>query len=199
MIKVYASYFASFLLNWLKDASNIKNIILFGSVAKGDATKNSDVDIFIDVKKDNAKFKSDVALVLEEFYKSREALIFKNDGIDNKINVISGRLEDWPDLRKSIDSTGILLYGQYVASGVKGRKYILISWSKIGKNRGAFLNKLYGFIVNRKRYKGLIEKLNGRKIGKSSLMVPIENHREIISVLKDYDVSAHSIEIWNES
>jgi len=198
MIKAYTSYFISYLLNSLKDITNLKNIILFGSVAKGTASKDSDVDLFIDVKKNNSKFESNVKNVLVEFYKSRDALIFKNKGIDNKINLIIGKLEDWTDLRKSIEGTGILLYGNYVASGVRGKKYLLISWDKIGKNRGAFLNKLYGFVINGNRYKGLIEELQGRKIGKSSLMVPIENHNEIMVVLKHYHVSASSIEVWNE-
>ncbi|MDP4039304.1 MAG: nucleotidyltransferase domain-containing protein [Candidatus Pacearchaeota archaeon] len=199
MIKSYASYFVSYLLGSLKDVGNVKNIILFGSVAKGNSNRDSDVDIFIEIKKNNLKFKSGVEKTLEEFYQSRDALIFKNKGIDNKINVIVGKLDDWSELRKSIEGTGILLYGSYVASGVKGKKYILISWDKIGKNRGAFLNKLYGFKVNGKRYKGLIDELQGRKIGKSSLMVPIEGHKDIMAVLKHYDVSASFIEVWNES
>ena len=154
MIKSYASYFVSYLLYELGDYSNIKNVILFGSVSTGNATSKSDVDIFIEVKKDNSNFKKNVENVLEKFYKSREALIFKNKGIDNKINVLIGKLNDWKDLKKSIESTGIVLYGPFIASGsLKGKKYIIISWDKIGRNRGAFLNKIYGFKVGEKKYK----------------------------------------------
>ena len=46
MIKAYASYFVSYLLRELGD-SNIRNVILFGSVVRGEAGKDSDVDIFI--------------------------------------------------------------------------------------------------------------------------------------------------------
>ena len=51
MITNYASYFTSYLLYHLKKKENISNIILFGSVAKGEAKKSSDVDIFIEVKR----------------------------------------------------------------------------------------------------------------------------------------------------
>src|SRR3989344_2825565 len=197
MIKAYASYFVSYLLYELGDYSNIKNVILFGSVSTGNATSKSDVDIFIEVKKYNSNFKKNVENVLEKFYKSREALIFKNKGIDNKINVLIGKLNDWKDLKKSIESTGIVLYGPFIASGsLKGKKYIIISWDKIGRNRGAFLNKIYGFKVGEKKYKGMIETFGGRKIGKSSLMIPVENKDEIFKAIKDYDVNARLIEVY---
>ncbi len=197
MIKSYASYFVSYLLYELKADSNIKNIILFGSVATSKSTKESDVDIFVDVRKDNVRFKEGIKRILDNFYKSREALIFKNKGIDNKISVIVGKLDDWKELKKSIESTGVVLYGPYLSSSnLVGKKYALISWNNIGKNRGAFLNKLYGFSVSEKRYKGLIEELNGRKVGKSSLMIPVESKEEIFDLIKKYEVSAQVMEIY---
>jgi len=106
MIKAYASYFVSYLLTKIKD-ENISNIILFGSVAQNQATKNSDVDIFIEIRKKTKKFKEKISQITKEFYQSREALLFKNKGIDNKINIITGKLNEWENLKKSIESTGI--------------------------------------------------------------------------------------------
>ena len=55
-VQAYASTFASFLMRKLGDnIKDIDRIILYGSVAKGNAMKNSDVDIFIDTKKDLKK------------------------------------------------------------------------------------------------------------------------------------------------
>jgi predicted nucleotidyltransferase len=180
----------------LKTAGEIKSIILFGSVAKEEETKQSDIDIFIEVKKENKKLDLEVKNILNEFYESREALIFKNKGIDNKINVITGKLENWPDLKKSIDSTGIIFYGRYIPSGIEGRKNAIIIWDKIGKNRGAFLNKLYGFRIGEIRYKGMIENFDGKKLGKSSIMVPVEYRDEILKIAKKYRVSTKIIEVW---
>ncbi|MCH7568712.1 MAG: nucleotidyltransferase domain-containing protein [Nanoarchaeota archaeon] len=194
--KVYVSYFVSYLLNELNDLSNIKQIILFGSVAISEARKDSDIDIFVDINKRNEKLKNKIKKITEEFYKSREALLFKTRKIDNKINVIIGKLDEWKDLRNSIESTGIVLYGPYISSKVKGRKYTVFYWDKIEKNRGAFLNKVYGFKVKDKRYKGLIEELNGKKLGKSSVMIPVEHRNEIIKLLKKYRVNSKILEVY---
>lgn len=198
MLKSYASYFSSYLLYNLKDSDNIIRIILFGSVAKEENNKESDVDIFIEVKKKSKTIVDQVERITEDFYKSREALIFKSNGVDNKINVIVGKLEEWGDLKKSIDSTGIVLYGRYASSGFKvgGKKYSLFFWNKIGKNRGAFLNKVYGFNSKGKKYRGLFEIFGGRKLGKSSIMVPIEHKDEILKLLKHYQVNAKIIEVF---
>ncbi|KHO55172.1 MAG: hypothetical protein QT10_C0005G0009 [archaeon GW2011_AR19] len=196
MIKAYASYFVSYLINNFKKIENISDIILFGSAAKGEAKKSSDIDFFIEVKRNSKNFEKEIIDLVNDFYKSREALIFKTKGIDNKINVIVGKLEDWADLRKSIESTGIVFYGNYIASYVKGKKHIIFFWDKIGKNRGAFLNKIYGFNSKGKRYIGLIENFNGRKLGKSSFMVPVEYREEIVKLFKHYKVNSKIIDVY---
>lgn len=196
MIKSYASYFSSYLLDNFGENGSIEKIILFGSVAKNEASKESDVDIFIEVKKESKKIKNKIEKILENFYKSRESLIFKSKGIDNKINLIIGKLEKWRDLEKSIESTGIVLYGKYTSSNIEGRKHLVIFWDRIEKNRGAFLNKVYGVRIKGKRYPGLIEKLGGRKLGKSSIMIPIENKDEVLKSIKIYKVHAKIIEVY---
>lgn len=192
----YASYFTSYILDNINDIDNLNKIILFGSASREEATKESDIDIFIVVNKLTKTFEKKLDKLTEDFYKSRNALIFKNKGVDNKINLIIGKLEKWRDLKKSIESTGIVLYGGYAPSGVEGKKYALFYWDKIEKNRGAFLNKIYGFKVGKKEYKGLIEILEGRKIGKSSIMVPVEYKREILKLIKKYKVNSRIIEIY---
>lgn len=197
MFKSYASYFVSYLLANLKSMEEINNIILFGSVTKEEATKESDVDIFVELKKENRKLKKEIEKSVEEFYKSREALLFKTKGIDNKINLIIGKFDKWNELKKSIESTGIILYGKYHGGKIEGKKYLIIFWDNIKKNRGAFLNKIYGFRVKEKSYKGLIEILAGKKLGKSSMMIPVEHKKEIETLLEKYKVNAKVIEIWH--
>jgi|SRR3989344_166675 len=195
-IKAYASYFASFLINNLDDFSNLKSVILFGSVAREEAGKDSDIDIFIDVKKANKNEEKKFNKILEEFYKSREALLFKTKGIDNKINLIIGKLDEWNDLKESIDSNGLILYGNYISGGASGKKHALIYWNKIERNRGAFLNKIYGFSVKGKKYRGFLEINNGRRLGKSCIIIPIENLKEFEGILKYYGVNARIVEVY---
>ena len=195
-VQAYASTFASFLMRKLGDnIKDIDRIILYGSVAKGNAMKNSDVDIFIDTKKD---LKKEVSDIIDEFYKSREALLFKTKRIENEINVKTGELKNWRELHRSIISTGVTLWGRYEAleKPIGSQHKIIFYWDKIDKNRGAFLNKIYGFKSGEKRYIGLLEKINGGKIGKSSIILPIEHKEEIIGLLKKYGVHAKTIEIF---
>jgi len=196
-IKAYSNYFVSFLLNELDNVSNINQIILFGSVAKEEATKNSDVDIFIDLKRKDKNFDGIIKKIEDRFYKSREALLFKNKGIYNKINVIIGKLEEWKDLKDSIESHGIVLYGPYIPEKIGGRKHVIVLWSKIGENRGAFLNKIYGVKIRDKIYKGLVELLGGRKLGKSSVMIPAENKKDFLDLMKKYKVDYKILEVYS--
>ena len=170
--------------------------MLFGSAARDEATKESDIDLFINLKKEDKKLNKEIDKVLEEFYKSREALLFKTKKIENKINIIVGKINEWPELKRSIESEGIVLYGQYISSNVKGKKYAIIFWSEIEKNRGAFLNKIYGFRVKSKRYLGLLQSYNGMKLGKSAILIPVENKDEILKLIRHHKVSAKILEIY---
>src|SRR4030042_1767193 len=96
---------------------------------------------------------------------------------------------------ESIESTGIVLYGRYVSRKAKGKKHAIIFWDKIEKNRGAFLNKSYGFKVGEKRYKGLLGVFGGKKHGKSCIVIPVEKREEILSLAKKYKANARIVEV----
>jgi len=195
MHKAYASAFTSYLLKSLNESKNIKSIILFGSAARGEATKESDIDLFVEVE-NSKKLEKEIDSSIQNFYSTREYLQFKAKGIENQIHVTTGKLSDWKELKSSIESTGIILFGQYSSSGVTGKKQLIFSWDKIGKNRGSFLNKLYGFKVDRKRYPGLIEKLKGKKLGKSTIMTPVDHRNEIFDLIKKHKVNARILEVY---
>ncbi len=198
MLKSYAFYFVAYLLNNLKSIGDIERIVLYGSVAKDEATKESDIDIFIEVEKKTKKFDKEIKGIIEEFYQSREAVLFKAKSIENKFNVKIGDLKDWKDLYQSIVSTGIVMYGPYEAkelpSGVK--HFIIVFWERINKNRGAFLNKIYGFKFKKKSYIGLLSRISGRKLGKSCIMIPIQYKKDILKLLRKYEVKAKTIEVF---
>ncbi len=193
-MKSYASTFVSFLLRKV-GPKRIDRIILFGSVAKGESTKDSDVDIFIDTRE---KIKDRIEKVVKDFYKSREAAIFRSRGIDNEIAVKVGELKKWKELHRVITSTGIVLWGEFQAKKrpIGSKHEVVFHWDKIGKNRGAFLNKLYGFRVKDKEYKGLLEKLGGRRMGKSCIIIPHQHKEKIYELIKKYKVEAKTLEVF---
>lgn len=197
MHKAYASAFTTYLLNTLNEPKNIKSIILFGSAARNEATKESDIDIFIETEKKDKKLEQKINKLTSEFYKTREFLQFKIKGIKNKFHVIIGKLDEWKDLKNSIESTGIILYGPYISSNMKGKKHLIVYWESIGKNRGAFLNKLYGFKTKGKKYQGLIETKNWKKLGKSSILIPIEDKNKLFDLIKKYQVHAKLLDVYH--
>ena len=199
MLIGYASYFVSYLLTNLKDSESMERIVLFGSAARGEADKESDVDIFIEVKKKTNKLEQDLQKAEQGFYQSREAALFKAMGINNKFSIKVGRLKEWKELYRGIASTGIVLYGHYEAkelpSGVK--HFVIVFWNGVGKNRGAFLNKLYGFKIRNKHYEGLIQKYDGKKIGKSCIMLPAQHKNELFRLLKMHEAKAQILDVFS--
>ncbi|MBS3079137.1 nucleotidyltransferase domain-containing protein [Candidatus Pacearchaeota archaeon] len=199
MLDSYPMYFVSYLFDNLKDENeNIEKIILFGSFAKQEATKESDVDLFIDTRKKSDKFSDKIRKIEANFYLSREASLFKIKGITNKFSIKIGKLNDWKDLERSIMSTGIILYSRYETKELpfQTKHHIIFFWDKIGKNRGAFLNRMYGFKVKEKSYLGLIQKYSGKKLGKSCVMIPIQYKDDVLKLIKEYEVESKAIEVF---
>ncbi|MBI5332058.1 MAG: nucleotidyltransferase domain-containing protein [Candidatus Aenigmarchaeota archaeon] len=199
--KAYALSFAAYLMKELankKLMDEINRIILFGSVAKSESTKESDVDIFIKTDKKSDKMVKIIQTMASEFYDSREALLFKTQAIDNKLNIIVGKLSDWKDIHRSIMSTGIVLWGRYEEKEKPSdtEHEIIFYWDSIGINRGSFLNALYGFTANNKRYPGMLEKFGGKRMGKSCIIIPVQHREDVIALFKKYKVSAKAIEVF---
>ena len=172
----YAYSFISYLFRRLSinEIKSIKGIYLFGSVAEGRATPESDVDIFIDSKKE---FKINV----EGFYNTKDFKFFKEIGIENPINVIIGKLNEW-NLKLPIERGSIVLYGKNILS--KEEAYIV--WWKTPKDNVNFHRRMFGYYGKNKRYEGLIEKINGMRIGKNTILT--KDIDKVIKLMKEFNV-----------
>jgi predicted nucleotidyltransferase len=195
--KSYAISFTSFLLRELNDTSQINKAILYGSVARSTSTQESDIDIFLDVKKKTKSLEKEIEGVLKRFYKSKEAIIYKLFGVENEIKLKIGKLDEWMELKRSIMSDGFVMWSRYESSRPAATQHkIIFYWERIEKNRGAFLNKIYGYRTEGKSYSGFLERVNGTKLGKSCIMIPIKHKEEMITLLKKYLVEAKAIEVF---
>lgn len=195
-IRAYALAFVSFLVREMKSRIRlIDRVILYGSVAAGTATKESDVDIFIETRK---SIRPEVENILAKFHESKEAMLFRLKRIENEISVKAGELKKWKELHRSISSTGIVLWGNYEAAGmpVGTKREIIAYWSDIRKNRSGFLNRVYGFESGGKKRTGLIEVWNGKRLGKSCIMVPAKYRTEVVDLAKRYGVNMKAIEAF---
>jgi len=196
----YAQDFVSFILQNIKNQDKIENIILFGSVVRGEAKKNSDIDLFIEIRD-----KIDVEKLKENFYNSIKVKKYWNLlGIKNEIHCELGVLDEWKDLERSISAQGVILYGKY-RSKKEGEPYYLFSIEQ-SKNRNknvSIWRKLYGYkqIANKKLYqkKGLIKEYNGERIAKGVFLIPSKNSQRIISFLKNNKLKHKIILIWKEN
>src|SRR3989344_637073 len=165
----YAVAFVSFILPKVE----VKEIILFGSTARGEADNNSDIDLFFDVNESGeGRTKEIVKEELNKFYKSQIAESWALRGIKNSISVKVGRINDWK-LHGSIISEGITLYGKYKV-----------------------IRKLFGRKEKGYLSEGLVNEFNGKKYSSSSFVVDKEHTGKIISMLRNEKVSYRFFEYW---
>ncbi|MFH0836579.1 MAG: nucleotidyltransferase domain-containing protein [Candidatus Aenigmatarchaeota archaeon] len=193
----YAESFVSFLLHNLSetDIVCINSVILFGSVARGDASRNSDVDLFIDARDKQKAIENKINHIKNDFYKSH--LYNKHWvllGIENDIKPIIGNLREWKDLRSSIIANGIMLFGKY-KENAKGKNYVVIYWDKIGteSKRTFVAKKLNGYNYKGKKYDGLLKKIGGEKTGTNCIIIPSESYGIVSDIFKKHKISIKSI------
>ncbi len=198
----YALDFASFLLEKLgDDAKEISQIILFGSVARGEAGEQSDIDLFIEA---DEKLENKLSRIRDDFYNSiKIRKYWQLLGIKNPINLSVGNLKDWGDLQRSIIANGIILYGRYYGKPEIKQHYLFVV--SPGKNRNkniALWRKLYGYSqkIGKKFYirEGLIKEYKGEKRARAVFTIPIEKAQEMILFLRKNKVNFQIIPFWLE-
>jgi len=188
----YAIDFTSFLIQKTKNKDKIKNIILFGSVARNEPEKNSDIDIFIDVIKENKKLENELRKHIDDFYDSTKYQNYwKLLEIKNDISLKIGELNKWKELKSSIIATGILLYGKYKSKTKEGKYETFFIWENIKPNskRVLFNKQLLGYKQKNKFYDGLIQKYNGKRLGKGCIVVPLEHSNIFLKLFRKYKIT----------
>ncbi len=191
----YSLDFASYLILKIE---NIDRIVLFGSVARADFHEKSDIDIFVDCKKKIKNFDK----LVNDYYKTKKFEEWKLKGIEKEFSVVLGDLDsdEWKDLRRAILVDGISLYGKFTGSADNMQHYVMFSFENIkpDKKRVAIFRALFGFRQNKKEYLGLIEKLNGVRIGKGSFLVPASQAGALKRYFHEKKISFKIYDIWSD-
>lgn len=188
----YAIDFISFYIQKTKQLDKINSIILFGSVVRGEAEKASDIDIFIDIIKEDKKIDAEAKEILQDFFDSAK---YKNYwsliGIENKISLAIGEIDKWTELKPSIIADGIILYGKYKPEIIGGRHKTFFVWENVKPDtKRVLLNKqMFGFKQKEKFYQGLLQKYNSQRLGKGCILVPGENSNIFLKFFRKYNVS----------
>lgn len=184
----------------------IKEIILFGSVAKKSYDKWSDIDLFFVVK--NKDDFDDVEVRLKLALTNFEAKADKTWGLKNiklPISFIVGSFEDktWENLRDEIISSGILLYGPYKEMPKDINHYFLFYYSLSSlnrKNKMKFIRRLFGYSLKKgaKEYKqkGMLEDINGTKLASNVILIPSENIIKMKKIFNEFKIKYKIMETW---
>lgn len=197
----YALSFSSFLLDSTVGV-HIEKIILFGSVARGDFTKESDIDLFIEA---DERFEKDIDKSLLLFESSQVYKIWKMKGVEHAFSLKVGHLSQWK-LKREVLSSGIILYGKNAEMTEGASYYLLIQLQEQKKTPASqmrFWRKLYGYTqkVGIKSYssKGLIEQVGGKKLGKALFLLPMEKRKVILDFLAQNKIQYVAYEIWSDA
>ncbi len=186
------------LSSFLVGQIEVKSIILFGSVARNNFDDESDIDLFVEC---NKKDKKKIEQILELYKKTEEYEKFKLEGVKNELSVKSGELDDWKDLKRSVISEGITLYGAYHGTPDKLNHKLLFLLNLDGLSRANKIKvwrNLYGYKqkVGKRVYisKGKVEK----KLGRGAFLVSMEDSQEVINYLKRNKTKYSLSDVWTE-
>ena len=202
----YVFDFTHFLMDNLDQ--EIQEIILFGSIARGDFTKKSDIDLFVNVKnrKDIKKIERTVRKALDEF-ETASSQTWDLRKIDFPLKPIVGDLDStqWSALRREIISTGLTLYGRYKEIPKKLQHQLLFSFNLKNlqpKQKVKIIRQLYGYQTKKgeKTYvhKGLLQQEKAVKINPSTILVPVESHQTFYNFFKGFKIQHQIREVWME-
>lgn len=196
------AYTLSFISFILPKIYGLREIILFGSVARGDFDKNSDIDLFFDIenKENEETIKKLAGKELEKFYKSKIAEMWFLKGVKNPISINVGRIEEWK-LKRSIISEGISLYSRYkeIPENMAGFAFFSINPIKNITKRNRVLREIFG--RNEKNYfkKGIIDEIQGKKLSALSFVIPKEHTERVLKLLGKEKVNYRFFEFWTDN
>lgn len=169
-----------YITDRMKRIDGVIGVILFGSYSRGDFEEGSDIDILA-IFKDQKKLNDH----LRDIYKmTSEGSLF--------IQVIGLTLEELTSspLLQSVMREGKVYYaGEDVRRALTPmhRPYALITYRTTNlspKERVVFAQELEGRGKGRYKYVGFIQKLDGFKVGRGVLMVPLENLKTLTEYLE---------------
>lgn len=202
----YAYDFVSQMLENKEIFDTIRKIILFGSVVRGDFTKNSDVDIFVDVNSSaNPKKINDLVKKEINKFETRAEKTWAIRGINLPLKVIADDInkEKWKDLQEELLSYGKLIYGKFEILPENCVHKIIVTYNinlLPQKKKMSFLRKLYGYKLRKgkKEYiqKGLINEISCEKLNSGALLLVKDDWLKVKKLLCEYKINYLIRDAW---
>lgn len=200
----YAESYLSFLFSddelWHKEA--VKQIVLFGSAARNEATADSDIDLFVEVYRsaDKILVEQQTTRALSSFLQSQVYKEWMLRGIRNEIKLMVGVLGKQSDLKRSLISDGLVLFGKF-SGEIVAEHTVLFSFETIQEKNKRYRvdRRLFGRREKGFEQSGLVEQLGGRRISNRVFVLPSKQTPAILAFLKAEKVDFAMHEIWSDT
>jgi hypothetical protein len=178
----------------LKTVDGVIGIILFGSVARGEADEGSDIDLLV-------LFEDEDKMRKNEWEVTRR---IPPNIFAQSICVCPSTLKQMnPVFIRSVFEEGIILYMRYpwvlesrLANAVE---FLLVTYSLEGlsqREKQRVDYKLFGRVLGKHSYPGLVEKCGGKRLGRGCFLVPRENAEAVLNFLNEHSIKHEFTEAY---
>ena len=188
-----------FLVRITQEIPSILAAVLFGSMARGDYDKRSDIDIMLVVDSKNKEdLNTIISSVITELQPHRE------------IRTVVTDLHDYDeDYYQNVFREGKVLYGKVILTPehLALKPYLIVSYDLSGKPNTLQVKiskKVHGYTSKKVidgeekiyKYDGIEKKYNGKVISKSAVMLPYDFGNEFAEELKGLGVPFRIFKVW---
>lgn len=182
---------------------SLTHVILFGSVARGEADRRSDIDLCLvfDTKHDPERKELRVAeAIAAEIERKHEV----------RISLTAQRLRTMDaGLLENLCAEGVLVWGKPLVVDVKKlrlKRFVILSYdlSSLPSTEKVRIHRMFHGYKVVKRYKGkkyvsegegLIKRSGGKALGRGVVMFPAEHLKHVVAAL-DRRAKYHVLEVW---
>lgn len=181
------------LVKRLAKIPSLSAVILFGSYARGEADRRSDIDLLLvfDTRDDIKRSRDELLGVLKQYHELPLALTKKS------AEEIAGD----PRFFFNVFKEGYVLYKRpdvgLIPAAVATEKHAIIyryDLSSMPHGRKLKFNaSLFTRVKGKYRYLGLLERIGGEKLGYGAVMIPANAEREMDELLRSYDVKPRKL------
>jgi len=180
----------------LSKIEDVKAVILYGSLARGEFTSRSDIDLFI-LTTDNKTRKEVQDEIIE-----LESEIGRN--IQPTVRTIVELQKTDTGLLQNIFQEGKILYlrepSDIPSAVLLQQKPFLIYTFQISslsqKDKARFNRQLYEQIRKGYKYKGLLQELDGQRLSSGCIMIPHMQKDNIEKFFRKFKVQFNQLKVW---
>ena len=180
----------------LSGIEDVKAVILYGSLARGEFTSRSDIDLFILTTDDETQKE------VEDKVIELESEIGRN--IQPTIRTVAELQKTDTGLLQNIFQEGKVLYLKEpsdIPSAIllQQKPYLIYSFqisSLPQKDKARFNRQLYEQTSKEYKYKGLLQEIGGQKLSAGCIMIPHMQKEAIEKFFRKFKVKFEQLKVW---